>query len=101
LDDLEVSRLPASIEGRSFRPVEGEVDKPALAGVGFDPPPFFASWRAGPKVEIGGTRRRHILQLDQRPQRGLVLIRLDLRTGRAVVDRDRLNSTYEFIAGGR
>ena len=31
---FEVARLPAAIEGRSFRPVQAEIDEPALAGSG-------------------------------------------------------------------
>jgi len=64
---LKITGLPGSIEGRSIRAVQAEVDEPAVSGIGLDPLPFFTGRRVGAEVEIGRSRRRNIFQLNQRP----------------------------------
>src|SRR5215475_13655108 len=86
---LEVVGSPASVKSGTLRSIEAEVDKPALARDGLDPLSLLAGRCAWSKVKVGRSGFWDILQFDERTQRSLVLIGLDLRARDGVIDRDR------------
>jgi len=45
---LEISGLPASVQRRTSRSMQAEIDEPTLAGIGFDPLPYPPSGYAPP-----------------------------------------------------
>jgi hypothetical protein len=47
-----------------FRSIEVQVDEPALAGSGLDPPSLFPSGRVGTEMEISRACRCDVLQLN-------------------------------------
>src|ERR1019366_3351410 len=87
LHQLAVTRLPASVEGRFLRSIDAEVDEPTFTRNGLDPLTFFASRGLWAKEKVNGLVFGRGLFIE-RAQRRPVLIRLNLRTGLGVINRD-------------
>ena len=88
-DPLEIAWLPTSAEGGSLWPVDAEVDEPAFARDGLDPPGRVLAGRWIRAEEQINAFAGQILQLEQGAQSGLALIGVDLAASFCVVDRHR------------
>src|SRR5262245_2539827 len=89
---LEIAWPPGAIEGRGFGAVDAEIAEPAFARDRLDPAAFLPSRRGGAEIEVDGLGLLADLfrrQLDERAKGGLVLVGLDLRARRGVIDRHR------------
>src|SRR5262249_60513020 len=82
---LEIARLPGAVERGRLRPVDAEVDEPALARIRLNPLALLT--RRGLRADVAIDRRRvaAVLQLEQPAQPGLILRGLTLAPRRALV----------------